>query len=40
MFYNLFGLDASDANPWVISGRVDISAFVTEMSTASSPAPG
>lgn len=40
VFYNLFGLDASDANPWVTSGRVDISAFVTEMSTTSSPAPG
>lgn len=40
IFYNLFGLDASDANPWVASGRVDIDAFVTEMSTASSPAPG
>jgi len=40
VFYNLFGFDASDANPWVTGGRVDIDAFVTAMSTASSPAPG
>jgi Putative DNA-binding domain len=40
VFYNLFGLDATDANPWVTGGRVDVDAFVKEMSTASSPAPG
>lgn len=39
IFYNLFGLDASESNPWVTGGRLDVDAFVTEMSSASSPPP-